>query len=81
MPDVDGDRVVRTDGILIPDALIDLVDGENPPLIFDEEQKDVIFDRCQLHRLIIDRNLLRVIIDDKSADLVNCLVLRRQAAE
>ena len=54
MTDMYGNGVVRADGFFIPDLLIDLVDGENLSGILDEEQKNIVLDRSQLDRFIVD---------------------------
>ena len=39
-----GNRVVGTNGLLVPDLLVDLIDGENLAGIFGEQQQNVVFD-------------------------------------
>jgi hypothetical protein len=40
--------IVRADRLLIPDRLVDLVDGEDFSGVFNEQKQDVVLDRCQL---------------------------------
>ena len=53
MADMHCNGVVCTDGILIPDALVDLIDRKDLALILHKEQKNVVLDWRQLHCLPI----------------------------
>ena len=57
MADMNRHRIVRTDRILVPDALIDLVDRKYLPLILHKEKQNVVFNRRQLNRLPVHRDL------------------------
>ena len=63
MADVNGYSIIRTDGLFIPDLLIDLVNGEHLSGIFNEEQQNVIFNGSQLDEFPINGNLLVIIIN------------------
>ena len=41
MADVDRNRIVRPNGLFVPDLLIDLVNREHLPGIFNQEQQDI----------------------------------------
>ena len=43
MSDVHRNRIVRSNGFLIPDTFINLVNRKNFPLIFHKKQQDIIF--------------------------------------
>ena len=45
--------IVRADRLLIPDRLVDLVDGEDFSGVFNEQKQDVVLDRCQLYHFSI----------------------------
>ena len=63
--------IVRADRLLIPDRLVDLVDGEDFSGVFGQQQKNVVLDRSQFDGLIIDKYFLGVIVDGESAAFVN----------
>ena len=61
MSDVNRYRIICRDRFLFPDTLIDLIDGKNSSLIFDQKKKDPVLDRCQFDCFSIDSNFLTVI--------------------
>ena len=56
MPDVDGHRVLRAQGGVVPHPLIDLAGGEDPPRMAHEQQEDVVFDGGQADPLPVHRH-------------------------
>ena len=63
--------VVGTDGLLIPDLLIDLVDGEYFSGILHQKQQDVVFNGGQLDLFVVYVHFLGIIVDLKAAAAVN----------
>ena len=59
---------MRWSGLFIPDLLIDLVNGEYLPGIFNEEQQNVIFNGSQLDLLAVYHHLVIVLVDAHSLD-------------
>ena len=59
---MNGYSIIRTDGLFIPDLLIDLVNGEHLSGIFNEEQQNVILNGSQLDKLPINGHFLVIII-------------------
>ena len=64
-------RVVSTNGVLVPDLFIDLVNGKDFPGIFDEQQQDIVFNGGKLNQLSVHRDLFVFIIDLKAAASVD----------
>ena len=71
MTNVDSYCIICTNGFLVPDLFVDLINREYLSCILNQKQKDVILNRRQFDRLSIYSNLLVVIIDLKTATLVN----------
>ena len=65
-----GNRVVGTNGLLVPDLLVDLIDGENLAGIFGEQQQNVVFDGSQFNWFVIHKYFLGIIVDGKAAAFV-----------
>ena len=81
MADVYRHSVVRSDGIFVPNTLIDLVNGEDTALVFNQKQQNTVLNGSQLHRLPVHSHLPGVIVDHKSPHLVQGLALRVQTAK
>ena len=87
MADVYCHCIIRSDRILIPDALINLVDRKYFSLILHQQQKNVILDRGKLHHFAIHRHFLQIVIDAQTANCINtvtgfcCISKLRIAAE
>ena len=67
--------IIRRDRLLIPDILINLINGTYPSLILTEKKQNIIFNWCKLHNLTIHLNFLPVIIHHKTARCINMLTL------
>ena len=59
--------IVRADRLLIPDRLVDLVDGEDFSGVFNEQKQDVVLDRCQLDEFAVHGYFLIFIVDLQAA--------------
>lgn len=59
---MDGNGVVCSQGVFIPDALIDLSGGKNASLVFHEEKENVVFNRCQAYRFAVYQDLFFVVV-------------------
>ena len=55
--------IVRADRLLIPDRLVDLVDGEDFSGVFNEQKQDIVLDRCQLDEFAVHGYFLIFIVD------------------
>ena len=71
MADVDGNSVICTNCVFIPDFFVNLVNRENLPRVLHEKKQDVVFDRCQLDRFAVNGDFLVLIIDHQAAALVD----------
>ncbi len=58
---------VRVHGLLVPDALINLVRGEDPARVLDQELHDFEFHGRQLHRLPVHAHLHCVLVQLQAA--------------
>ena len=59
--------IVRADRLLIPDRLVDLVDGEDFSGVFNEQKQDIVLDRCQLDEFAVHGYFLIFIVDLQAA--------------
>ncbi len=75
MADVDGNGVIRADGLFVPNFLIDLIDRENLARILDEQQEDIVLNRCEFDGIAADLNFLGLIVDYQIADRVEVLIV------
>ena len=71
MADVDGNSVICTNCVFIPDFFVNLVNRENLPRVLHEKKQDVVLDGGQLDWLSVDGNFLVLIVDHQSAALVD----------
>ena len=71
MADVNCYCIVRADGLLIPDLLIDLIDGKYLSRILYKQKKDIVLDGGQLNGVSVYGYFLIVIIDLKAAAFVD----------
>ena len=69
-----GNGVVGTDGFLIPDLFVDIIDGENLASVFGKQQQDVVLNGSQLDGLVIDKHFFGVIVDGKATAFVYIFV-------
>ena len=78
---MDSHCIVRADGLLVPDVLINLSNGEHPAQVLHQKQQDIILDGRHLHWLPVHCHLLRIVVEHQSAHLVDGLALRVQAPQ
>ena len=71
-----GHRIVRAECLLLPDLLVDLLDGEHLSLVLQKKQQDVVLNPCQTDRLAVHRHFLLVVVNDQSAGMEDILLLR-----
>lgn len=64
---MDGNRIVGADRLLIPDFLVNLINGEYFSCIPDEKQQDIVFDGSQFNQFSIHRNFLVFIVDQETS--------------
>ena len=63
--------VIRANGFLIPDLFVDLINGKYLSCVLYQKQEDIVFNRSQLNRISINCNFFVIIIDLKTATLVD----------
>ena len=63
--------IVRADRLLIPDRLVDLVDGEDFSGVFNEQKQDIVLNGCQLHHITVYPDFLQVIVYAQTSCLVD----------
>ena len=71
MTDVNRNCVIRCNCFFLPDAFINLISRKNASLIFYQQKKYSVFNRCQLYDFSINCDLFSVIIDHQPAGLIN----------
>ena len=71
MADMDRHRIVRADGFLIPDLLVNLIDGEYLACVLHQQKQDIVLDGGQLDGLPVHRHFLIVIVDLEAAALID----------
>ena len=81
MPDMYGNRIIRTDRFFVPDAFINLIDRKHSAAVFDKQKQNIIFNRRQLHTFSIYRNFFRIIIDTQTAYTKQRIIFRIQTAQ
>lgn len=74
MADVHGHCIVRADGLFIPYLLINLINGKYLSRILHQKQQDIVLDGRQLDGIAVHSHLFVVIINLKSAALINLSV-------
>ena len=73
--------IICTNGLLIPDVFINLVDGKDLSLVFHQKEQDIVLDRSKLYRFTVHGHFLGVIIHTQTAHLIQCIILDIQAAK
>ena len=73
--------IICANGVFIPDALINLVNRKNLALVFHQKQQDIVLNRRKLHRLVVHKHFLQIIVNDQPANLVDPPVVLRRIAK
>ena len=68
--DMYGNGIVRTYCLLVPDHLVDLVNGKYPSLILNKKKENIVFNGCKLNGFIVNEYFLGIVVDDESPNLI-----------